>query len=95
MKNVILEIVAQKNNFVANSTGEEMMLVPLKNEVVELNQFLTLNEVGTFIWENIAGDDSVETLTEKVCAEFDASPEAVAEDIIAFLPELNKFVNPT
>lgn len=95
MKNVIQSIVAQKNNFVAKSTGEETLLVPLKNEVVELNQFLTLNEVGSYIWEKLENSDTLDSLTEKVCGEFDAKKEDVAPDIEAFLHVLITFVNPT
>jgi len=53
MKEFILEIVSKKDQFIAKTTIDEMMLVPLKNDVVHFNQFLTLNEVGAFIWEQI------------------------------------------
>ena len=95
MSELILEIVSKKDQFIAKTTFDEMMLVPLKNDVVHFNQFLTLNEVGAFIWEQIEASDTLNTLTTKVCNEFEVSEKLASDDILTFLDDLNRFIQAT
>jgi len=95
MKEFILEIVSKKDQFIAKTTVDEMMLVSLRNDVVHFNQFLTLNEVGAFIWGQIEVSDTLKTLTNKVCDEFEVSEKEASDDISTFLVDLNRFIQTT
>jgi hypothetical protein len=60
--------------------------------VADFNQYLTLNEVGSFIWENMSCEDDETSLVSKICVEFDADEQLVKKDVMMFLPKLHQFV---
>jgi hypothetical protein len=92
MKDVVQQIYEKKEHFVCRNTGEELLLIPLKDNVADFNQYLTLNEVGAFIWDNIEIGDDESSLVAKICAEFEADETEVLTDLQAFLEKLRSFL---
>lgn len=92
MNNVIQRIYDKKESYVCRNTGEELLLIPLKNNVADFNQYLTLNEVGAFIWDHIQLGDDEATLVAKICAEFEVDETEVMSDLQAFLEKLRSFL---
>ncbi len=92
MKALITSICQEKSHFVCRQTGEELLLIPLKDNVADFNQYLTLNEVGAFIWENLEEGDDEATLVAKICTEFEANEDDVLEDLRAFLEKLRTYL---
>lgn len=88
MNELITAIYLQKANYVCRHTGDELLLIPLKDNVADFSQYLTLNEVGAFIWEAIEQGDTNETLCAKICDEFEADEAEVALDTPLFLQKL-------
>jgi hypothetical protein len=72
MTEQLKQISSQKSNFVCKHTGDELLLIPLKNNVADFNQYLVLNELGAFIWEQIDESSTFEILREAIYKEFDA-----------------------
>lgn len=89
---LIQAIAAQKPYFVCKNTGEELLLVPLKGDVVDFNQFLTMNEVGAFIWEALDSNCSFDDLVNRVYEEYDVEKNVIAIDVHQFLEKLATFV---
>lgn len=89
---LIQTIASQKPYFVCKHTGEELLLVPLKGEVVDFNQFLTMNEVGAFIWEAITAQLTFDALVACVTEEYEVEKDVAATDIRNFLDNLATFV---
>ena len=89
MNELIKSISEKKPQFICRDTGEEMILIRLENNVADFNQYLTLNEVGAFIWENIEPSDDEGSLVAKICAEFDAEQDEVREDVKQFVSKLH------
>ncbi len=92
MNQIISDIVQNKNKFISRNTGDELLLIPLKDNVVDFNQYLTLNDVAAFIWENLDSTDDMMSLSSKVCMEFDANEADIQEDIKSYLNELHHFM---
>ena len=92
MKALITAIYQEKNHFVCRQTGDELLLIPLKDNVADFNQYLTLNEAGAFIWENLDEGDDEASLVAKICTEFEANEEEVLEDLRAFLEKLRTYL---
>ena len=92
MKALISAIYQEKNHFVCRQTGEELLLIPLKDNVADFNQYLTLNEAGAFIWEKLDEGDDEASLVAKICAEFEANEEEVLDDLRAFLEKLRTYL---
>ena len=93
MNQIITAIYKEKNHFVCRETGEELLLIPLKDNVADFNQYLTLNEVGAFIWENLEEGDNESILVSKICAEFEANEGEVMDDLRAFLEKLRSYLD--
>jgi hypothetical protein len=93
MNQIISAIYQEKNHFVCRQTGDELLLIPLKDNVADFNQYLTLNEVGAFIWENLEEGDDESILVSKICAEFEANEGEVMDDLGAFLEKLRSYLD--
>jgi hypothetical protein len=78
-------------NFIFRKIVDETILVPIRQNVAELNCIYSLNEVGSFLWQKLAEPQDLSTLQSAVLIEFDASAEQVAADISHFLTELSNF----
>ena len=82
----------QRNeDFIFRKIVEEMILVPIKQNVAEMEAVFTLNEVGAFLWEQLGQPRSLSELHNAVLDEFEADPAIVLEDIEAFLNEAEAF----
>lgn len=78
-------------NFIFRKIVDETILVPIRQNVAELNCIYSLNEVGSFLWHKLAEPQDLSALQSAVITEFEANPEKVAEDISLFLTELSSF----
>jgi hypothetical protein len=88
----ISELAAAKKNFVARAVDEELVLVPLRNNVADMAEIFNLNEVGHFIWNEIQEGATIESLTEKIVSEYEVESAVALEDLKAFLQDLSNFI---
>lgn len=88
----INEIAAAKSNFVARAVDEELVLVPLRNNVADMTEIFNLNEVGHFIWNEIQEGATVVSLTEKIVSEYEVEAEVAQADLEEFLKDLSNFI---
>jgi hypothetical protein len=91
MTEQLKHIASQKANFVCKHTGDELLLIPLKDNVADFNQYLVLNELGAFIWEQINEDCSLAALQDAIFNEFDAPLAQIEQDLAKFIPELHQY----
>lgn len=82
-----------KERFAERKVGNETILVPLSGNVADLNEMYTLNEVGSFIWENLDSMDSVEEVVVSVLNEFDVDKHEAEQDVNTFLQDLSQFIS--
>ncbi len=88
----ISEYAKSKQNFVARPVNNELVLVPLKSKVADMTQLFTLNELGHFIWNEIQPNATLDSIIEKITAEYDVESDLARADLIAFLNELSSFM---
>ena len=62
--------------------GHAFVVPPGGTGVVELD------EVGTFIWQLIESERSLEDVVERICAEFEVEPDKARTDCVAFVEDL-------
>lgn len=91
MNLLLKEISTHKLNFVCKPTGEELLLIPLKDNVADFNQYLVLNELGAFIWEALHPELTLEALQQQIMAAFEVTPEVLSTDLELFIPEIHRF----
>jgi Coenzyme PQQ synthesis protein D (PqqD) len=76
--------IARGKAVAARALGGEMMIVSVTDSMV-----FALDEVATVIWKSADGVTSLERIVrEKVCSEFDVSPETALVDAEEFCLQL-------
>ncbi|MCE5175437.1 MAG: PqqD family protein [Bacteroidales bacterium] len=82
-----------KSQFVTRQVGNELVLVPLSNNVSNMKELFTMNETGRFIWENLTEKMTVDKLAEKLMQEFEVDEETAIKDIKLFLEKVSQMKN--
>jgi hypothetical protein len=85
-------ILSQSPSIVTRKTGNEYVLVPVANNIADMNSVYTLNETGAFIWELIDGEKNVGDLIELLITEYDINKETATKDVFSFIDEMRKYL---
>ncbi len=85
-------ILTHSASVVTRKTGNEYVLVPIANNIADMNSVYTLNESGAFIWEQIDGKKSVEDIIDAMTKEYDVSTETASKDIFIFIDNMSKYL---
>jgi hypothetical protein len=81
-------ILSHSPSIVTRKTGNEYVLVPIANNIADMNSVYTLNETGAFIWEHIDGKRNVEELIFALTAEYDIDNENASKDVFSFIENM-------
>ncbi len=82
------DIVAPHEELVTRDIGGEIIIVPIRGCVGDLDGAYTLNDAGGAIWRSLDGRRSVGALAAAVAEEYDVTPAEAERDVAAFLAEL-------
>jgi hypothetical protein len=85
-------IISHSPSIVTKKTGSEYVLVPVTNNIADMNSLYTLNETGAFIWEQIDGRRDVEEIIAALTEEFDIDYKSAEADVFSFIDELGKYL---
>jgi len=80
----------KKEDVVFRKVSDESILVPIKDNVGDLGFIYNLNDVGTFIWEQIDGKTQLMDIKEMLVDEFDVNPSTAEKDLLQFITHLEK-----
>ena len=81
-----------KSRFVARKVGNEVVVVPLVNNVAQMERLYTLNETAGFLWENLDENATVESLKTALLENFEVEESVAGQDVKNFLENLKKLV---
>jgi hypothetical protein len=82
------KLVTKEKDLVTRSIAEETIVVPVRNNVGDLDSIYTLNQLGTMIWELIDGRNGVSQIIDAICSAYDVAPEEAERDALEFLKSL-------
>lgn len=88
----LTSILSQSAKVVTRKTGNEYVLVPITNNIADMNSVYTLNETGAFIWEHIDGKKTVEEIIDKLTKEYDIDRQNAQSDIFSFIENMSKYL---
>jgi hypothetical protein len=74
---------------VCRKVGAESILVPVRNNVGNLDFVYTLSPVAARIWELADGTRSIDAIAAELCGEYDVGAEAAATDVAQTLADLS------
>jgi hypothetical protein len=74
----------------------ELVIVPIRSGVGDLNSLYTLNQVGSVLWDFMNEGHTIEEMVSRVCDEFEVSSSQAQGDIQNFLGAMlqEKLVQP-
>jgi len=79
----------EKNpDFIYRKIVDEAILVPIHQDVADMDCIYTLNGIGAFIWEHLDQPSTQTELKAQVMSEYDADPEVLVADLERFLSEM-------
>ena len=88
----LYRVFAKSENVVTNEVGDECIIVPISDDIVDMDNVFTLNETGAFFWSLIDGKRTIAVIVVKVTEEYDVDKETATKDVLAFLAEMEEWV---
>lgn len=85
-------VFSKAPGIVSRKTGNEYVLVPVIDNIADMNSVFILNETGAFIWEKIDGVNTVGEIIEKLVTEFEIEKETATEDVLSFFDRMKDFL---
>ena len=77
-----LEKVYEKSDAVVfRKVGDEFILVPIRQNVGDLDSIYTINEPGARIWELVDGKTKVKEIKERILGEFEVTSDEAERDL--------------
>jgi hypothetical protein len=85
-------ILSHSKSIVTTRTGNEYVLVPIANNIADMNSMYTLNETGAFIWERIDGKKSAGDIINEIINEYEVDYETASNDVFSFIDEMRSYL---
>ena len=85
-------ILSRSPSVVTRKTGNEYVLVPVANNIADMNSVYTLNETGAFIWDQIDGKRTVSEIITAVAQEYDIDKDTASNDVLDFVGNMNMYL---
>lgn len=85
-------VLSHSPSVVTRKTGNEYVLVPIANNIADMNSVYTLNETGAFIWEQIDGKKTTEEIIAALTAEYDIDNKSAEADVLSFIDNMSKYL---
>jgi hypothetical protein len=89
---ILKSVPSHSPSIVTRKTGNEYVLVPVANNIADMNSVYTLNETGAFIWEQIDGKKRVEEIISSLVSEYEINEKSASQDVLSFLGEMKKYL---
>jgi Coenzyme PQQ synthesis protein D (PqqD) len=78
----------RNQDVVSRKIDGELIIVPVRSGVGDLNSLYTLNPVGSVLWDFMSEHHTVGEMVERVCEEFEVTTTQAQQDIEVFLDSL-------
>ncbi len=85
-------VLSHSPSVVTRKTGNEYVLVPVANNIADMDSVYTLNETGAFIWEQIDGKRSVAEIIELLIQEYEIDNDSASKDVFEFITNMKSYL---
>jgi len=82
-------IFHHNKGLVSRKVGDEMVIVPLRDNVADMDCVYTLNEVGAFIWETLDGVKPLREIIAEVMNTYDVDEPTAIIDVTEILEKMD------
>ena len=80
----------RSQDIVYRKIENETIFVPIKGNVGDMGCIYTVNKMGSFIWENFDGKNTLDDILSMITEQFDISAREAEEDLNAFVSQLKE-----
>jgi len=81
-------IFAKNTNFVQREVAGECILVPIRQQLSDVNRLYILNETGAALWRCIDGRRSIGAILTELSNEYDVTSEQLEKDLTTLIEDL-------
>lgn len=85
-------VYSHSPNIVTRKTGSEYVLIPVANNIADMNSVYTLNESGAFIWELIDGKRTTGEIVDALVGEYNVDRGVAESDVNSFMSDMSKYL---
>jgi hypothetical protein len=78
----------RNHDVVSRKIEGEVIIVPIRSGVGDLNSLYTLNPVGSVLWDFMNESHTISEMVQRVCDEFEVTANQAQQDIEMFLESL-------
>jgi len=82
------KIYRRNDNFVFRQIEGEMILVPIRGNIGDLDCIYSLNPVGALVWEHLDGSQDLGAIKNRIAAEYDVADDKAETDLLSFIDEM-------
>lgn len=82
------KIYKKSDSIVSRKIADEVILVPIRQDVGDLDSIYTLNEIAAYVWELVDGERTVKEIRDIIVSEYEVSSIKAGEDITECLRQL-------
>ncbi len=86
----LAKVFLKDPNIVSRKIAGEVILVPIRQNVGDLESIYTLNEVAARIWELIDGKRQPEDIKKVIVEEYEIEEEEAEKDLLELLSQLKE-----
>ena len=85
-------VPSRSSTVVTRKTGSEYVLVPVTDNIADMDSVYTLNETGAFIWDQIDGKRNIKEIIDLLTNEFDIDIDSARSDVIDFVNRMSEYL---
>jgi hypothetical protein len=85
-------ILTRSASIVSRKTDDEYVLVPVTENIADMNSVFTLNETGSYIWEKIDGTRTAADIINDLISEYDIDRETAEKDVSGFVADMHNYL---
>ncbi|MFZ2087955.1 MAG: PqqD family protein [Desulfobaccales bacterium] len=81
---------AQDPTYVYRRIADECLLVPIRQQVADLQYIYVLNPVANRIWELLDGKRTMAEVRDQILEEFEVGPQELEQDLLEYIEQLRE-----
>jgi Coenzyme PQQ synthesis protein D (PqqD) len=78
----------RNHEVVSRQIEGELIIVPIRHGVGDMNSLYTLNQVGLVLWDFMQEEHTILEMMNRICEEFEVTAARAQDDIREFLDSL-------
>jgi hypothetical protein len=81
-------VFRRTKDVVCRNVGAESILVPIRNNVGNLDFVYTLSPVAARVWALLDGEKTMDEIVDTICSEYDTDRDTAQADLTALINDL-------